>query len=99
MMNWRSRVTRIATGDQGIFIYRDLFQKIGGFPKIALMEDIEICRILKKKSKPHCFAEKVISSSRRWEQRGILRTVLLMWLLRLLNLAGVHPDKLARLYY
>ena len=98
LMNIRSRYTAVATGDQAIFIERDLFNRVAGFPEIALMEDIAISKKLKKLSIPICIHKQVITSSRRWETNGVLKTVLLMWTLRLLYLLGVSPDKLARLY-
>jgi rSAM/selenodomain-associated transferase 2 len=98
LINWRSRLTSIATGDQVIFIEKKLFNKIGGFPEIALMEDIALSRSLKKISRPICLQHKVITSSRRWEQKGVITTVLLMWKLRLYYYFGVSPEKLSRLY-
>lgn len=96
MMNWRSRLTSIATGDQCLFIRRALFNTIGGYPDIALMEDIAISKLLKRHGQPLCIRQKVITSSRRWEQRGMLRTILLMWRLRLGYAIGVDPQRLAR---
>jgi len=98
LMNLRSCMTSIATGDQAIFIEKNLFQRVGGFPEIALMEDIEISRRLKKIVKPLCLKQKVITSSRRWENNGVLATVLLMWKLRLYFFFGVSPEKLKQLY-
>lgn len=98
LMNTRSRLTSIATGDQALFVERRLFEEIKGFPAIALMEDIAISRALKKHSAPLCFSSKVISSSRRWENHGVAMTVLLMWKLRLYYFFGMSPDKLHRLY-
>ena len=98
LMNVRSRLTSIATGDQAIFISRPLFLKVGGFPEIALMEDIEISRRLKAIVKPICLEQKVITSSRRWENKGVITTVLLMWKLRLYYFFGVSPNKLKQLY-
>lgn len=97
-MNIRSRLTAIATGDQAIFITRDLFQKVGGFPDIELMEDIELSGRLKKICRPVCLHQTVISSSRRWEQQGIIRTVLKMWRLRFRYWLGTVPSVLAREY-
>ena len=98
LMNKRSRLTSIATGDQALFVERQLFEEIKGFPAISLMEDIAISRALKKYSAPVCLSSKVISSSRRWESKGIVITVLLMWKLRLYYFFGMSPDKLHRLY-
>lgn len=97
-MNWRSRITGIATGDQAIFICRDLFQHVGGFPDIPLMEDITLSCTLKRHGSPLCLQQRVITSSRRWEQRGIVRTLLLMWWLRLAYALGTNPQRLAQLY-
>ncbi len=98
LMNWRSRLSGIATGDQGIFVRREVFQSVGGFPEIDLMEDIALSRLLKKSGLPLCLRQKVVTSSRRWEKNGILRTVLLMWRLRLAYFLGADPGKLARRY-
>lgn len=97
-MNIRSRLTRISTGDQCIFVRRTIFEQIGGFPDQPLMEDIGFSRCLKKSGKIICLKERVTTSSRRWEQKGILRTIVLMWKLRLLYWLGVAPDQLAKLY-
>lgn len=99
MMNWRSRLTGIATGDQAIFITRDLFSKVGGFPSQRLMEDIEISRGLKKIRSPICLREKLITSSRKWEKQGIWRTIWLMWQLRWAYFWGASPDDLVQRYY
>lgn len=98
MMNWRSRITGIATGDQAIFISRELFEQLDGYSKIPLMEDIEICHRLKKIGKPVCLSKKVVTSSRRWEKSGIVKTVLLMWRLRLAYWFGADPVDLAHKY-
>jgi len=98
LMNLRSCFTSIATGDQAIFIEKNLFKQVAGFPEIALMEDIEISRRLKKTARPVCIKEKVITSSRRWENNGVVATVLLMWKLRLYYFFGVSPEKLKQLY-
>jgi len=94
-MNLRSRLSGIATGDQAIFVRRDLFV---GFPEIALMEDIAFSRLMKRLGAPACLRERVTTSGRRWEARGILRTIFLMWRLRLLYALGVAPQRLARDY-
>ena len=99
MMNWRSCLTGIATGDQVIFVRRNVFQQAGGYPEIKLMEDIELSKKLKAFSKPACIKQRVTTSSRRWEQNGMMKTVLLMWQLRLLHFFGVAPDKLYSRYY
>lgn len=99
MMNYRSCLTGIATGDQCLFVSRQAFQSVGGFPDIALMEDIAISRKLKMLSRPCCVKAKVLTSARRWQQNGILTTIGLMWCLRLAFFCGVNPNILARLYY
>jgi len=95
-MNVRSRLTGIATGDQAIFVRRDAF---AGFPAIALMEDVEFSKQMKQLGPPACLREKVLTSGRRWESRGVLRTIVLMWRLRLMFFLGARPDDLARIYY
>jgi hypothetical protein len=97
-MNLRSRLTGIATGDQAMFMTRKAFGTIGGFPDIALMEDIAVSRALKRLSRPLCLADKATTSGRRWETHGILRTMLLMWRLRLAYFLGAPPHRLARRY-
>ncbi|HEY3326400.1 MAG TPA: TIGR04283 family arsenosugar biosynthesis glycosyltransferase [Novimethylophilus sp.] len=99
MMNRRSRLTGIATGDQAIFVHREAFRAVGGFPEIPLMEDIALSRTLKKRfGTPLCLSTPVATSSRRWEEHGILRTILLMWKLRLAYFMGASPERLARQY-
>ena len=98
LMNWRSRLTAIVTGDQALFVSRDLFRAVGGYPEIPLMEDIALSELLKRHGRPLCLHERVLTSSRRWEQGGILRTVLLMWWLRLRYFFGADPALLARVY-
>jgi rSAM/selenodomain-associated transferase 2 len=97
-INLRSRLGGIATGDQAIFVRRDVFAAVGGFPDIALMEDVALTRTLKRVSRPLCIAAKVTTSGRRWEQHGVLRTILLMWRLRLAYFLGAEPAALARRY-
>ena len=97
-MNLRSRLTGIATGDQAMFVRREAFARAGGFPPIALMEDIAMSARLKRLSAPLCLAEFVTTSGRRWERRGVLRTILLMWWLRLRFFLGAAPSALARRY-
>lgn len=94
-MNRRSRLTGIATGDQAIFVRRDAFP---GFPEIALMEDVAFSKAMKRRSPPACLRAKALTSGRRWERRGVLRTMLLMWRLRLAYYLGAAPDELARRY-
>ncbi len=97
-MNLRSRIFGIATGDQGVFISRELFEQIGGYSELPLMEDIDICRRLKKYQRPVCLRQIIISSSRRWEEKGILSTILLMWYLRGAYYFGVSAERLAVRY-
>lgn len=97
-MNQRTRLTGIATGDQGIFIRRPLFESIGGFPDVPLMEDIRISRALKRHGRPSRVETPLGTSSRRWKKQGIARTILTMWSLRLAHFAGVSPERLARFY-
>ena len=97
-MNLRSRLSGIATGDQAIFVRRDEFRAAGGFPEIPLMEDVALCKRLKGIARPACLRERVVTSGRRWERRGTLRTILLMWRLRLAYALGVDPRRLARRY-
>ncbi len=98
LINLRSRLTRVATGEQGIFVRRTVFEEMGGFPEIPLMEDIAFSRMLNKKGKVACLMSQVVTSSRRWEREGIWQTILKMWALRLLFLAGVSPFHLKRFY-
>lgn len=99
LMNWRSRISGIATGDQCLFMRHEIFATIGGYPNIALMEDIAISKLLKQHGRPLCIKQKVLTSSRRWEQQGVLRTILLMWRLRLGYFLGEDPQRLARIYH
>jgi len=98
LMNLRSRITCIATGDQAIFVQRKIFETVGGFPDIDLMEDITMSKFLKKYGPPLCLWQRVVTSSRRWQRNGILRTILLMWLLRLAYFYKTDPRRLAQLY-
>lgn len=98
MMNTRSRLSSIATGDQGIFVRRDAFAAVGGFPSIALMEDIELSKKLRQLSQPACLRATVTTSARRWVTNGVWRTIILMWSLRLAHFLGVSPTRLAKWY-
>ena len=98
MMNWRSRVSGIATGDQAMFMTRAAFAETGGFPDIALMEDIVMSRRLKAISPPACLRARVTTSGRRWDRDGVVRTIFLMWRLRLAFFLGAEPALLARQY-
>ncbi|WAR46502.1 TIGR04283 family arsenosugar biosynthesis glycosyltransferase [Methylomonas rapida] len=99
MMNLRSRLSGIATGDQAIFLTRKAFEAVGGFPDIALMEDITLSSRLKKLGKPCCLRAKVTTSARRWQRHGILKTIVLMWRLRLTYFFGADAAVLAARYY
>ncbi|MFU8815753.1 MAG: TIGR04283 family arsenosugar biosynthesis glycosyltransferase [Pseudomonadales bacterium] len=98
-MNARSCLTGICTGDQGIFVHRDLLARAGGVPRQSLMEDIELCRRLKRLARPECRQEIVGTSARRWQRRGTLRTIIAMWRFRLRYWLGADPEQLAREYY
>lgn len=98
MMGVRSRLSGIATGDQAIFARRDCFQRAGGFPDIPLMEDVALCTRLRRIGRPLCLRDRVVTSSRRWEERGVWRTIALMWRLRLEYALGADPARLAERY-
>lgn len=98
LSNLRSCLTGIATGDQGIFVTRDRFRQVNGYPQIALMEDVALSRALKASERPACLRPRLTTSARRWQKHGVLRTILLMWLLRLGYTLGISPDTLARHY-
>jgi len=99
MINLRSRLSGIATGDQAIFVRRDVFESVGGFAPQPLMEDIDLCSKLKRFSRPLCLRSRVTTSGRRWEKHGVGRTITLMWWLRLRYFFGASPDGLARRYH
>ncbi|HMW16658.1 MAG TPA: TIGR04283 family arsenosugar biosynthesis glycosyltransferase [Accumulibacter sp.] len=98
MINWRSRITGIATGDQAIFVRRDLFVRAGGFPEQPLMEDIALSKRLKRLAPPYCLRQRVSTSGRRWQKHGVLRTIVLMWSLRARYFFGADPWQLAIRY-
>jgi rSAM/selenodomain-associated transferase 2 len=98
MMNWRSRITGVATGDQAMFVTRAAFDAVGRFPEIALMEDVALSARLKCIGKPSALRARVTTSGRRWRKHGTLRTMFLMWQLRLRFFFGADPAKLARAY-
>lgn len=98
MINLRSRLSGVATGDQAIFVNQGVFAGIGGFPELPLMEDVAISKTLRRLAPPLCLRSKVITSSRRWEAHGVARTVLLMWWIRLLYSLGVAPQTLHGMY-
>jgi len=93
-----ARLSGIATGDQGLFVTRDWFVTLGGFPDLPLMEDIVFSKRLKRLGRPHCLKQRLLTSSRRWESRGVVRTVIKMWWLRAAFFLGVPATRLARLY-
>ncbi len=99
MINLRSRTSGIITGDQVMFVRRETFQAVGGFPQIPLMEDIEISKRLKRQGQPTHIQLRVVTSSRMWEDNGILRTITKMWALRLAYFIGVNPHTLVKYYY
>ena len=99
LINIRSCTTHIATGDQGVFIQKALFNQLSGFADIPLMEDIELTKRLKKIAQPVCIKHnRLITSSRRWEKHGIIRTVILMWKLRLAYFLGTNESMLSKAY-
>ncbi len=98
LMNLRSRLTGIATGDQAMFMTRAAFERSGSYPAIALMEDIALSRALRRLSRPTCLRARVTTSGRRWEQHGVWRTIFVMWRLRLAYFFGAEPARLAAQY-
>jgi hypothetical protein len=99
MINLRSRLSGIATGDQTLLMSREVYAAVGGFPDIPLMEDVAISRELKKICRPYCISATVTTSSRRWQQQGVWKTIFLMWKLRWLYSRGASPEKLRKQYY
>ena len=98
LMNWRSRLSGIATGDQAMFMTRRAYEAAGGFPDQPLMEDVELSRRLLALSRPVCLRDRVATSGRRWETRGVWKTIWLMWRLRWLYWRGVPAGELAKSY-
>ncbi|MET0501957.1 MAG: TIGR04283 family arsenosugar biosynthesis glycosyltransferase [Candidatus Binatia bacterium] len=98
LISLRSRVSQVATGDQGIFVRRDIFAELGGYPDIPLMEDVAFSQALKRRGAVACLRSRVITSARRWERDGVWRTILKMWTLKSLYLAGISPLRLKRYY-
>jgi rSAM/selenodomain-associated transferase 2 len=98
LMNWRSRWSGIATGDQALFMTRAAFEAVGGFPDQPLMEDIEVCKRLRALGPPACLRQKVLTSGRRWESRGVWRTIFLMWRLRWRYWRGESAQSIAEAY-
>lgn len=99
MMSSRARLTSVSTGDQALFVQRELFQHIGGFPQLELMEDVAVSKLLRRQGKPSRPEGLAITSSRRWEENGLISTILLMWKLRFLYFLGVQPLRLREMYY
>lgn len=98
LISYRSRVSKVGTGDQALFVRREVFQRMGGFPDIPLMEDIAFCRALKRLGEVACLRSRVVTSARRWEADGVWRTIFRMWTLKLLYLSGVSPMRLKQFY-
>jgi rSAM/selenodomain-associated transferase 2 len=98
MISLRSRLSKVGTGDQAIFVRREIFEELGGYPDIPLMEDVALSRALKRRGAVACLRSRVISSARRWEVDGIWRTILKMWMLKTLYLLGISPVRLKRYY-
>jgi rSAM/selenodomain-associated transferase 2 len=98
MINIRSRISRTGTGDQAIFVRRDVFDRLGGFPELELCEDLEFSRRLKRAGRIACLRTRVTTSARRWNRDGVARTVVRMWLIRAMYLLGVPPARLKRMY-
>jgi len=98
LINLRSRIARIATGDQAIFVRGEVFEAMGGFEEVPLMEDVRLCRELKRRGRVACLRQRVRTSSRRWSRDGVVRTILLMWSLRFLHACGVSPARLRKWY-
>jgi hypothetical protein len=99
LMNLRSRWTGICTGDQALFVRRHIFEALGGYPDIPLMEDVEISRRLRRAGRLSALRARVTTAARKWEREGVTRTIVLMWGLRLLYACGVSPERLHRWYY
>ena len=98
MISYRSRLSKVGTGDQALFVRRGIFRRMGGFPEIPLMEDIAFCQALKRLGSVACLRSRVVTSARRWEMDGVWRTILRMWVLKLLYFAGVSPARLKQFY-
>lgn len=98
MISLRSRLSKIATGDQAIFVRREVFATLGGYPDIPLMEDVALSRAIKRAGEVACLKSRVITSARRWQTEGVWRTIFRMWALKSLYLAGVSPFRLKRFY-
>ncbi len=99
LMNWRSSLTGIFTGDQAIFIRKNVFKNIGGYSEIPLMEDIELSKKMKLAGRAVCLEDNVITSARKWKEEGVIKTILLMWFLRFLYFLKISPIVLSKIYY
>jgi rSAM/selenodomain-associated transferase 2 len=98
LISYRSRLSKVATGDQALFVRREVFERMRGFPDMPLLEDIAFCRTLKRLGDVACLRSRVITSARRWEVDGVWRTIFRMWIIKLLYLAGVSPARLKQFY-
>ena len=98
LISYRSRLSKVATGDQALFVRREVFERMGGFPDMPLLEDIAFCRTLKRLGDVACLRSRVVTSARRWEVDGVWRTIFTMWIIKLLYFAGVSPARLKRFY-
>jgi rSAM/selenodomain-associated transferase 2 len=98
-INLRTRVSRVAGGDQGLYFERHFFESLNAYPQIPLMEDIAICKTARRLAKPFVSVATISSSGRRWQDQGVVKTVLLMWALRLGYWLGVDPRRLHKIYY
>lgn len=98
MISLRSRISKVSTGDQAIFVRREIFAELGGYPDIPLMEDVAFSRALKRRGAVACLRSRVVTSARRWENEGVWSTIFKMWLLKSLYLAGMSPVRLRRYY-
>ena len=98
LISYRSRVSKVATGDQALFVRREVFERMRGFPDMPLLEDVAFCRTLKRLGDVACLRSRVITSARRWEVDGVWRTIFRMWIIKLLYLAGVSPARLKQFY-
>ncbi|MDX8381892.1 MAG: TIGR04283 family arsenosugar biosynthesis glycosyltransferase [Ghiorsea sp.] len=97
-INMRSRFTKVSTGDQGIFVTRKAYEQVGGIPDLKLMEDVAFTKALKRVGRVACLSDNLVTSSRRWENHGVMKTVWLMWKLRFLFWLGVDSNKLSQMY-
>jgi rSAM/selenodomain-associated transferase 2 len=98
LISYRSRISKVATGDQALFVRRQVFERIRGFPDMPLLEDVAFCRTLKRLGEVACLRSRVVTSARRWEVDGVWRTIFRMWIIKLLYLVGVSPARLKQFY-